>query len=124
MRSRVFEEALIHMKLQTVLTINVSKENSADSKGNFVWATDKAFYKESLEVIKDILTFCSKPQTKTKIMCKHNLSMEQLGRCIQYLRAQDLLVERGGEFVTTEKGEELLELFAKLRGFFGVDQIE
>jgi predicted transcriptional regulator len=57
-------------------------------------------------------------------MCKHNLSMEQLGRCIQYLRAQDLLVERGGEFVTTQKGEELLELFAKLRGFFGVDQIE
>lgn len=124
MRSRVFEEALIHMKLQTALTRNVSKENSADSKGNFVWATDKAFYKESLEVIKDVLTFCSEPRTKTKIMCKHNLSMEQLGRCIQYLRAQDLLVERGGEFVTTQKGEELLELFAKLRGFFGVDQIE
>jgi hypothetical protein len=53
-RSRVFEEALIHMKLQTALTRNVSKENSADSKGNFVWATDKAFYKESLEVIKDV----------------------------------------------------------------------
>jgi hypothetical protein len=50
--------------------------------------------------------------------------VEQLGRWIQYLRAQDLLVEQGGEFVTTEKGEELLELFTKLRSFFGVNQIE
>ena len=57
-------------------------------------------------------------------MCKHNLSVEQLGRCIQYLLVQDLLVECGGEFVTTEKGEELRGLFGKLRGFFGVDQLE
>jgi predicted transcriptional regulator len=112
------------MKLQATLFRSESKENSADSKGNFVWATDKAFYKESIEIIKDVLTFCSEPQTKTKIMCKHNLGVEQLGRCIQYLLAQDLLVERGVEFVTTEKGEELLGLFTKLRGFFGVDQIE
>jgi predicted transcriptional regulator len=123
-RSRVFEEALIHTKLQTTLIRNVSKENSDDSKGNFVWAADKAFYKESLEIIKHVLTFCNQPQTRTTIMCKHDLSVEQLGRCIQYLLAQDLLVERGGEFVTTEKGKELLELFVKLRGFFGVDQIE
>ena len=100
------------------------KDKLTDAKGNFVWATDKAFYKESIDVIKDVLTFCNEPQTKTEIMCKHNPGMEQLGRCIQYLLAQDLLVERGDEFVTTRKGEELLGLFAKLRGFFGVDQIE
>ena len=124
MRSKVFEEALIHMKLQTTLIRYESKENSGNSNGNFVWATDKAFYKKSIDVIKVVLTFCNEPQTRTTIMYKHNLSLEQLGCCIQYLRAQDLLVERGGEFVTTEKGEELLGLFAKLRGFFGVDQME
>jgi predicted transcriptional regulator len=101
-----------------------SKENSGNSNGNFVWATDKAFYKKSIEVIKVVLTLCSEPQTRTTIMCKHNLSVEQLGRCIQYLLAQDLLIERGGEFVTTEKGEELVGLFAKQRGFFGVDQLK
>jgi predicted transcriptional regulator len=112
------------MKLQATLVRFEGKDKLADPKGNFVWATDKAFYKESIDIIKDVLTFCSEPQTKTKIMCNHNLSVEQLGRCIHYLLAQDLLVERGSKFVTTEKGEELRGLFAKLRGFFGVEQIE
>jgi predicted transcriptional regulator len=121
-RSKIFERALINMKIKATLNENEVKTDAP--KGSSGWAPEKAFYKENVEIIGEVLTFCNDPQSKTKIMYKNNLSLEQLGSCIQYLIAQGLLAERSGEFVTTEKGLLLLELFAKLRGFFGVEPLE
>jgi hypothetical protein len=36
---------------------------------------------------------------------------------------QDLLTRSKGTYVATEKGRRLLELFVKLRDFFGINQV-
>ena len=122
MRSSVFEDALIHMKLQTTLIHVDDNEKSAGSNERFNWKVSKEFSKDELKVIEDILAFCSEPQSETKIMRKNDLGVEQLGNWMQYLLSRGLLVGCSGEFVTSQKGQMLLELFAKLRGFFGVNQ--
>ena len=122
MRSRVFEEALIHMKLQTTLIHVNDIEKSTDPNERFNWKVNKEFSKDELKVIEDILAFCSEPQSETKIMRKNDLGVEQLGNWMHYLLSRGLLVGCSGEFVTSKKGQLLLELFTKLRGFFGVNQ--
>jgi predicted transcriptional regulator len=122
LRSRVFEEALVHVKLQTALLYVDGNEKTADPNENLNLDVKNEFVKADLKVIEDILTFCSEPRTKTKIMSINDLSVEHLCSWMQFLLSRGLLVECSGEFVSTKKGQLLLELFAKLRGFFGVNE--
>ncbi len=78
--------------------------------------------KENLKLIEQILKLCLKTQNANQL--KQNICPEKVAGCIQYLLNQELLAEAGDTFLTTVKGKMLLALFVKLRGFFGVDQLE
>lgn len=123
MRSKAFEEELIHMKLQTILIglNNELKHTNVESSG---WIPERVFSKESLELIENILTLCRKPQTRAKIIRENNVNVGRLNDCIQYLMAQGLLADAGTLFEITKNGKKLLGLFVKLRGFFGIAPLE
>ncbi|MCW4017732.1 MAG: hypothetical protein NWF00_03500 [Candidatus Bathyarchaeota archaeon] len=120
MRSRIFEDAVIHTKLHATLI--------ADSKINpkypyeAYWDEERVLSKENLKLIEQILKRCRKPQTANQL--KQIICAEKVAGCIQYLLNQKLLAEAGDTFLITVKGKMLLALFVKLRGFFGVDQME
>lgn len=123
MRSKAFEDELIHIKLQTTLNglNNKRKHTNVESNG---WTPERVLSKESLELIENILTLCRKPKTKAKIIHENNGNVGRTNDCIQYLMAQGLIADAGNLFGTTKNGEKLLGLLVRLRGFFGVDPLE
>jgi predicted transcriptional regulator len=121
-RSRVFEEALINVKLQRAIFGVNKRRFYAKFYEDQCWPVERVLSKEFLNIIADVLNLCTKPQNKAKIA--RNLDPELVNGCIQYLLAQGLLNEVDDKFATTKKGRELVELLTKLRGFFGVDPLE
>ena len=78
----------------------------------------------SLQIQSDMLTLCRKPQPKTRIMLKTNLSYKT---CKKYLnrmvRLKLIEVHHSREkFLTTEKGQEYLELCLELQRLFKTDE--
>ncbi|MCW4010462.1 MAG: winged helix-turn-helix domain-containing protein [Candidatus Bathyarchaeota archaeon] len=124
MRSRLFEEALIQTKLQAVLSSPIKKEQALYPKGASGWLVGNVFREDRLDIIEEVLVFCRKPQTRKDIAQTTNLDTDNLYGCIEYMLSQGLLLEYGSQFLTTDKGETLLKLFVKLRGFFGIDPLE
>jgi predicted transcriptional regulator len=82
----------------------------------------KEFRQDELKTTEDILNLCRGPQEKAVIMQQNNFTDRQLDRWLQRLSDQGLIVECGGEVVITPKGQLVLDLLEKLRGFFGVNQ--
>ena len=62
----------------------------------------------SLEVISDILKFCSEPRSPTKIMYETNLSYRSLKTYLAKLCSLGLLGQNSRKYVTIEKGSQFV----------------
>ncbi len=67
------------------------------------------------DIIAEILLFCNHQKIKTKIMYSTNLSHVQLKEQLAYLTLFGLLCQDERSYVTTEKGNHFLELYAELQ---------
>jgi predicted transcriptional regulator len=71
--------------------------------------------RERIEIIAEILCYCSQHKTKTDIMQKTNLNYAQLKKHLTSLTSKGLLVVDGNKYVTTQKGYRFLDLFVQLK---------
>ena len=78
------------------------------------WIFAKTSRRERMEIMAEILLFCSQQKAKTKIMYNINLNYAQLKSHLRSLTAQDLLSVNKGKYSTTQKGYHFLALFAQL----------
>lgn len=65
----------------------------------------------SLEIIAEILNLCRKPQTKTRVMYRTNLSWRMLQNYLSQMQSLGLLKVHNSlsKYVTTQKGLKFLE---------------
>ena len=73
----------------------------------------------SLEIISDILEFCSEPRALTKIMYKTNLSYKALKTYLAKLCSLGLLGQNSRKYVTTEKGRQFVLSLKDLENMLG-----
>ena len=78
------------------------------------WNFAKASRRGRMEIIAEILLFCSQQRAKTKIMYNSNLNYAQLKSHLRSLTAQGLLMINKDKYATTQKGYRFIELFAQL----------
>lgn len=71
--------------------------------------------RERLEIMAEILFFCSRQRAKTNIMYETNLNYAQLKNHLKSLTSQRLLIQEKGKYATTEKGHRFLESYARLQ---------
>jgi predicted transcriptional regulator len=76
--------------------------------------SNKGARRGRLDVISEILFFCEQEKTKTSIMYNTNLNYSQLKMHIDTLISQGLLTKKFNKYVTSEKGYQFLDLFARL----------
>lgn len=67
-----------------------------------------------LDIISEILLFCQLQKAPTSIMHNANLNYGQLKSFMETLTANGLLVKNANKYVTTEKGNRFLEVFAQI----------
>ncbi len=70
--------------------------------------------RQRIEIMAQILAFCTKSSRKTRIMYKNNLSYAQAKDYLLLLTSQNLLAHNSDTYVTTEKGHSFLEAYAQL----------
>jgi predicted transcriptional regulator len=68
-----------------------------------------------LEIVIDILTVALGGAGKTEIVYKANLNFARIDRYIPFLKERGLLENSGSVYKTTEKGEELLRGYTKMK---------
>ena len=78
------------------------------------WDFSRGSKRERMEIIAEILCYCSQQKTKTDIMYKVNLNYAQLKKYLKSLTSQGLLVADMNKYATTQKGYRFLKLFAQL----------
>ena len=78
------------------------------------WSLTSHSKRGRFEIMAEILCYCSKQKTKTKIMYSTNLNYAQLKRHLRSLTAQGLLTIDKNKYATTQKGHRFLELFSQL----------
>ena len=75
--------------------------------------------KTSLEIISDILKFCSEPRSPTKVMYETNLSYKALKTYLAKLCSLGLLGQNSRKYVTTEKGRQFVLSLKDLENMLG-----
>jgi predicted transcriptional regulator len=72
-----------------------------------------------LEIFAEILELCRKPNVKTRVMYKTNLSYGMLQVCLEQLLKQELLELNlsAKNYSTTEKGLDFLQTWTTLQQF-------
>jgi predicted transcriptional regulator len=78
------------------------------------WTFANTSRRGRMEIMAEILLFCSQQKAKTKIMYNINLNYVQLKSHLRSLTVQGLLSINKGKYATTEKGYRFLSLFAEL----------
>lgn len=78
----------------------------------------------SLQIYAEILAMCRKPQPKTRVMLKTNLSYKTFKKYLnKMLRLNLIEVHHSREkYLTTEKGYEFLKLCIELQRLFETDE--
>jgi predicted transcriptional regulator len=73
--------------------------------------------RDRLQIFAEILELCRKPQVKTKVMYKANLSYNMLQDCLMQLHKWKLLEVHHSKkkYLTTEKGQEFLQKWTALQ---------
>jgi predicted transcriptional regulator len=71
-----------------------------------------------LNIIVDILTVCKDGALKTEIVYMANLNFKRVDRYIPFLENRHLLEHSGTIYKTTDKGEELLDDYYRMRKLF------
>ncbi len=73
--------------------------------------------RSSLEIMAEIMSLCKKPQIKTKVMYKTNLSWRMLREYLSQLQSLGLLEEVRQspiKYATTQKGLEFIDKWREL----------
>ncbi|MGQ9460323.1 MAG: winged helix-turn-helix domain-containing protein [Candidatus Bathyarchaeaceae archaeon] len=70
--------------------------------------------RQRIEIMVQILAFCTRGRRKTRIMYKINLSYVQLKTYLTLLTSQRLLGHNSDLYMITEKGYRFLEVFIQL----------
>lgn len=70
--------------------------------------------RQQIEIMAQILAFCTHGRKKTRIMYGTNLSHAQLKTYLMLLTSRDLLAHNSDRYMTTEKGHRFLEAFTRL----------
>jgi predicted transcriptional regulator len=78
------------------------------------WSLAGGSKRGRLEIMAEILVYCSVRKAKTSIMYKTNLNYSQLKRHLKFLVSRGLLGRNMKSYVTTEKGYRFLVVFAQL----------
>jgi len=70
----------------------------------------------NLEIMAEILSFCSKPRTKTHVMYRTNMSWQMLQKYLSQLQSLGLLEVHHSptKYVTTQKGLKFVEKWKEL----------
>ncbi len=78
---------------------------------------DYRLNREHLQIFAEILNFCEKPQVKTRVMYKMNLSYTKLQKCLPQLVEIELLEMHHNpeRYATTRKGHEFLGKWKELQ---------
>ena len=77
-------------------------------------------YRDRNEIVKQILTSCLEPKTKTKIMYNAYLSYTQVQYYVEYCLKKELIEQNGnGTYHITGKGRDVIDLQNKLFGILG-----
>ena len=78
------------------------------------WSMTDGAKRGRLEIMAEILLFCSERKNKTKIMYRTNLNYGQMQSHLQTLTKRGLLIAEKDHYVTTGKGRRFVELFIEL----------
>jgi len=72
--------------------------------------------RNSLEITAEILSLCEKPQTKTRVMYRANLSWGLLQKYLSRLQSKQLLEVQNSRtrYVTTRKGLQFVKTWREL----------
>ena len=76
-------------------------------------------HRTDLEIIFDILEFCSEPRKQTRIMYRNNLNYNVLKNYLSKLSTLGLLCKNAPYYVTTEKGRQFVSHFEELENMLG-----
>jgi predicted transcriptional regulator len=114
MAGSIAEATRLHAQLE-MAPIDGGDENKLtklrESNG---WGFARGSKRGRLEVMAEILFYCTQQKTKTDIMYKVNLNYVQLKKHLAALTFQGLLTINKNKFATTQKGCRFLELFFQL----------
>jgi predicted transcriptional regulator len=102
------------MPHQTALLTYGGTTKLVKLKDSYDWGFGKGSRRGRYEIMAEILIFCDCQRAKTSIMYKINLNYTNLTNNLKFLMSQDLLMYQKGKYVTTEKGNRFLILFAQL----------
>jgi predicted transcriptional regulator len=108
------ETTKLSTPLQTALINYGGVTKRVKLKDSYDWSISKGSRRGKFEIMAEILVFCDRQRAKTSIMYKTNLNYTQLQNNLQFLTSQDLLMRQKDKYVTTEKGNQFLSLFARL----------
>jgi len=71
-----------------------------------------------MEILAEILLFCSQQKAKTKTIYHINQNYEQLKSHLRSLTAQGFPSIKKGKYLTTQRGYRFLTLFSQLQDMF------
>lgn len=71
--------------------------------------------RNTFSITAEMLRVAKKPTKKTRIMCKVNISFQQLKANINELLKAELIKEKATYFQTTEKGIHFVQLYDELK---------
>ena len=108
------ETTKLSTPLQTALITYGGVTKLVKLKDSYDWGFGKGCRRGKYEIMAEILIFCASHRAKTSIMYKTNPNYMQLKTNLKFLTSQDLLMHYKGKYVTTEKGDRFLILFAQL----------
>ena len=108
------ETTKLSMPLQTALLTYGGTTKLVKLKGSYDLSIGKGCRRGKFEIMAEILVFCDRHRAKTSIMYKTNLNYTQLKSNLKFLTSQNLLMHQKDKYVTTEKGNRFLCLFAEI----------
>jgi predicted transcriptional regulator len=123
MRSSIFEAAVVNKKLQTIFLECKGRLKLTDIEETRGGELHEGLWRGNASTLRDILAFCARKQSIKRLMSNTHLRQAQITNYRDFMVCQDLLTRSKGTYVATEKGRRLLELFVKLRDFFGINQV-
>ena len=123
MRSTLFEAAVVNKKLETMFLECKGRLKLTDIEETGNGELYEGLWRGNASTLRDILAFCVRKRSIKQLILNRHLSEAQITNYLEFMVSQDLLTRSKSTYLATEKGRRLLELFAKLRDFFGINQL-
>ncbi len=97
-----------------VVLVEYGDETKLNVRKNNGWDFVRGLKRERMEIMAEILCYCSEQKVKTDIMYRVNLNYAQLKKYLESMTSQGLLVADRNKYVATRKGRRFLKLFVQL----------